>query len=288
MSKYFEATLKARSVGPATMQPDAQVEAQVGDPELAGSASPDVVPEDSPSKNGGLNTGVLELEKYRKFQMALENVPQVQFGPRNSTENVEESYRALRTRLLRLQSARSLQSIVITSAMPGEGKTLTSLNLALCCAQLHELRVLLIDGDVRSGGLTRKLALPGEPGLTNILSGECKPEEGVVETNIPNLFLLSSGPRATSPAELFAARAWRDFMIWCNKNFALILVDTPPLLNISDAELITAECDGVLMVVRALQTKRQALERCAGHVDSKKLLGLVYNGTDASTRHGYE
>jgi len=285
MSKYFEATLRARNLQPAVMaepsngaHPSAVTEIESAE---AVPAIP--VPETRPNCAPASKVAI-----ERNVCVPFDKVPQLQFGKGNSLGAVEESYRGLRTRLLRLRSALGLRSVVITSAVQGEGKTLTSLNLALCCAQLNDMRILLVDSDIRSAGLSKKLALPEENGLSDVLSGRCKPEEAVFSTDVPNLYVLGAGAGSAAPAELFADHRWSDFLSWCHKGYGLVLVDSPPVLNLSDVELITAGCDGVLMIVRALMTNRQTLEKCAGQIDSKKLLGLIYNGTDSSTRSGYE
>jgi protein-tyrosine kinase len=322
MSKYFEATLKARNgarpdeILKTALQEEPVEEAVATPAEEALPEVPVAVPvQEEPRKltvvapvrekvreaipaaatdKGTLpvvehvsDLGDSRLSECRKFSLPLQNIAHVQFTNSDAMQPAEESYRALRTRLLRLRSAHGLRSVVITSAVQGEGKTLTSLNLALCCAQLHEMRVLLVDADIRSFGLSRAVAAPQGFGLADILSGKCTPEQAVLATDHPNLFVLSSGASTTPAAELFAGRRWQEFIGWCNETFKLALVDSPPVLNLSDVELITAGCDGVLVVVRAHQTKRQILEKCAGQIDSKKLLGIIYNGTAVGTQYGY-
>lgn len=319
MSKYFEATLKAMNAArpdeilKAALQDErvaAAVEAPVEEKpredavatpaqeelsklsvvapirEKASEATP-VVSVVAPVVEPKADLGDSRLANCRKFSLPLQNIAHVQFTNNDALQPAEESYRALRTRLLRLRSAQGLRSVVVTSAVQGEGKTLTSLNLALCCAQLQEMRVLLVDADIRSFGLSRAVEAPAGLGLADILTGNCVPEQAVLATDHPNLFVLSSGASDTPAAELFAGRRWQEFVGWCNETFKLALMDSPPVLNLSDVELITAGCDGVLMVVRAQQTKRQILEKCAGQIDSKKLLGIVYNGTAVGTQYGY-
>lgn len=189
-----------------------------------------------------------------------------------------EAYRALRTRVLRAQSAGGIHSIVISSALPGEGKTLTSLNLALCCSQLQDARVLLIDADLRTRGLTQLLGGPQVPGLADLLTGHAKYEDIVLTTDRAGLHVVSAGSSSVTPLELFAGPQWAEFMGWCSEFFKLILIDSPPIMPLADFELITGSCDAVLVVVRAIQTQRDALKKAANHIDRKKLLGMVYNG----------
>lgn len=275
MSKFFNETLKMRKgASQEASSKDADFQGLV---ESAFSAKPF----SSLLQNGW-------LDDCRKLETPVADLLKAQFKDSASVESVLESYRALRTRLLKIGSQEGLKSIVITSASQGEGKTFTSLNLASCCAQLHDMRVLLIDGDVRSQGLSRRLQCSAGPGLCDVLSAKCDSATAILTTDIPNLCVLPAGVPMVPPAELFAGQAWQEFLQWCNQFFKLVVVDSPPLLNLADVELMTAACDGVLMVVRALQTRRDALQKTTGQIESKKLLGVVYNAAENhSQKHKY-
>jgi capsular exopolysaccharide synthesis family protein len=197
-----------------------------------------------------------------------------------------EAYRGLRTRLMRAQAKTGLKSIAITSALPGEGKTLTTMNLGLCYAQLPQQRVLVIDADLRHRGLTAMLDHPGTMGLAEILSGNVTPDDAFVATNQENLFVLPAGT-VLSPPEPFTGSHWQEFIVRCHELFNLILIDTPPILPLADFELISAACDGVVMVVRARHGDRESLQKTASALDRKKLLGVVVNGIDISEKHYY-
>jgi len=288
MSKYFNSTLKARS-GTAydeILKPVLQPEAAENPPaelapaenapiSISSAATPPVAPAADP------------LAGCSQIVLPLDRMPHAQFRDGNSLEPAEESYRALRTRLLRAQAAEGIRSVVITSALQGDGKTLTSLNLAMCCAQLHGMKILLVDGDVRNCGLTRAIDVPPGPGLAEVLAGQCDPKDVVLQTDRPNLYIVPSGVASTAPAELFASNRWHDFMAWSKQNFKLVVVDSPPVLSLSDVELITTGCEGVLMVVRARYTNRQTLQKAAKQIDTKKLLGVVYNGVQEGSHHRY-
>ncbi|OLC29766.1 MAG: hypothetical protein AUH66_00055 [Acidobacteria bacterium 13_1_40CM_4_57_6] len=198
-----------------------------------------------------------------------------------------EAYRGLRTRLMRAQAKTGLKSIVVTSSLPGEGKTLTTMNLGLCYAQLPQQRVLVIDADLRTCGLTSMLDHPSTPGLAEVLAGEVTPDEAIVATNQKNLFVLPAGTVLSSPPELFTGTHWQEFIARCSELFKVILIDTPPILPLADFELISAACDGVLMVVRAHHGQRETLQKTARALDPKKLLGLVFNATDVSRKDYY-
>ncbi len=202
-------------------------------------------------------------------------------------EAAVEAYWGLRTRLLRLQAAQGLRSVVISSATEREGKTLTAVNLAVSCAQLRDVRTLLVDGDLRTRGLSQVLGYPGSPGLAEVLEGRAQFEEAILSTDIPNLYALGAGEASVSPPELYAGTRWKEFIGWCSECFRIILVDSPPILPLVDFELMAAGCDGVLVVVRALSTQRELLQKATSVLDQKKLLGVVFNDTDNGRAGGY-
>jgi tyrosine-protein kinase Etk/Wzc len=148
------------------------------------------------------------------------------------------------------------------------------------------MRVLLVDTDIRSHGLTRLIGSAEGLGLSDVLAGTCSAEKPILSTDLPNLHVLPGGTPNMPPAELLASRRFQEFLGWATENFKLVLLDAPPVLNLADVEIITAGCDGVLMVVRAQKTRRDVLQKSAGQIDQKKLLGIVYNAAEG-THHRY-
>lgn len=228
------------------------------------------------------------LNECRRVRLAVKQEAPIPFLHKEKfPEYSAESYRALRTRLLRMQATRGLRSVVVTSSIQAEGKTLTAVNLGLCCARLHGTRVLMIDADLRTRGLSRLFGGVPASGLAGILSGEASFEQAILATDVSNLYFLPAGSPSVSPPELFSEVRWKEFIGWCSESFNLILVDSPPVLPLADFELITAACEGVLVVVRALNTRREILQKAAGLLDPKKLLGFVFNGVEAGRSAGY-
>jgi capsular exopolysaccharide synthesis family protein len=222
------------------------------------------------------------LSQCRQVHVGNGNAARLVLHQSEASRAALEAYRGLRTRLMRAQAKTGLKSIAITSSLPGEGKTLTTMNLGLCYAQLPQQRVLVIDADLRTCGLTSMLDHPSIPGLAEVLAGDVSPDEAIVSTNQKNLFVLPAGTVLSSPPELFTGSRWQEFMGRCSELFKLILIDTPPILPLADFELINAACDGVVMVVRAHHGQRETLQKTAGALDPKKLLGVVFNATDIS------
>ncbi len=197
-----------------------------------------------------------------------------------------EMYRSLRTRVLQAQSKAGMRSFCITSAVPNEGKTLTSMNFGLCCTQISTLQVLLVDADLRTGGLSTLMGSPSGPGLAEVLSGNARFEEAVAVSDIPNLYLLPAGkPEAPAP-ELFSGSQWKEFIGWATECFKVVVIDTPPVLSLTDLELIAAPCDAIIMVLRALRTARKTLEQAMERIEKQKLLGTIFNASHAVNRSG--
>ncbi len=227
------------------------------------------------------------LKRCRKIRLTRPaDVPVLSAGD-GFTDLAAESYGALRTRLLRVRATSGLRSVVISSALQGEGKTLTALNLGLSCARLQEMRVLVVDADLRTCGLTHLLGSPAGPGLGEVLEGKAQYEDAILATDVPNLYLLGAGTASVPPPELYSGSRWKEYIGWCSETFKVILVDAPPILPLVDFELIAAGCDGVLVVVRAHHTKREFLQKAADLVDAKKLLGAVFNATVLDSRAKY-
>jgi protein-tyrosine kinase len=201
--------------------------------------------------------------------------------------SASEAYRSLRTRVMKLQATRGIRSMMITSSMPAEGKTMTSLNLSVSCAKLHNVRILLVDADLRSRGLTRLLSVPDGLGLSDLLAGKTTADKSILTTDDPDLFVLGAGSQNLQPSELFASPLWPEFMAWASQSYGMVIVDAPPVHSISDAELISAGCEGILIVVRALTTPRELAQKCVSRLDKRKLLGIVFNGLPSSPDSDY-
>jgi capsular exopolysaccharide synthesis family protein len=204
----------------------------------------------------------------------------------HSNHSAAESYRGLRTRLMRLQSANGFRSLVVTSAVQGDGKTLTSVNLAISLSQLPHCRTLVMDADLRTGGLSKLLNLPKGPGLVEILQGDRAYTQMICSTDLSNLYVLGIGSEVSSPVELLAGPALQKFIAWASESFGMIVIDAPPLTGITDCELVTSVSDAALIVVRALRTRRELLESAVAQLEPKKVLGFVYNDTEEKSKYG--
>jgi protein-tyrosine kinase len=198
-----------------------------------------------------------------------------------------EAYRTLRTRLVKQQTRNGARSLVVTSSAQGEGKTLTIFNLAICYAKIENWPVLVVDADLRTRGLSILAGDPESPGLAEVLEKDCPYQTAVLRTDIPGLHILPAGETTASPSELFSGPRWKEFMGWAAESFRLVLVDSPPALNLADFELIAASCESVMVVARARKTARESLTKVLAQVDPRKMTGVVFNASEETPENGY-
>jgi len=197
---------------------------------------------------------------------------------------IAESYRALRTSILLSSLGSPPKTILITSALPQEGKTTTSVNTAIVLAQKGG-KVLLVDCDMRRPGVHSILGISNRSGLSTILAGgEAADTAVTMSRQLPNLFVLPSGPPPPQPSELLASDGMRVLLEQWRQEYDHIILDTPPTLSVTDAVLLSVKADAVLLVIRSGQTTKDALRRARDlllHVNAK-VMGVVVNAVDLS------
>ena len=206
----------------------------------------------------------------------------------NPLSDVVEAYRALRTSIMLSASKHPPKIILFTSAMPQDGKTTTSANIALVMAQQNK-RVLLVDADLRRPSLHKAFGFKSEIGLSTALSGITKSADAIQPTVQPNLFLMPAGPIPPHPAELLGSQTMEDLMNEWREQFDHIIIDSPPVLSVTDAVMISILADAVILVIRAGKTKSAAVRRASvllQHTDIN-LLGIVVNAADLSSPDYY-
>ena len=199
-----------------------------------------------------------------------------------------ESYRALRTSVLLSTPGHPPQVILITSSQPNEGKSCTCLNLALTLAQRGG-RVVIIDGDLRKPGVASVLGLANGKGLSSILTGAHGLEEALQQLDaLPGLWVLPGGPRPPNPADLLSSVSMKEVLAELRGRFDHVVIDSPPVLLVTDATILTPLVDGIMLVVESGMTVRGAIQRTHKILENAggKVLGVVLNKLDAR-RNGY-
>lgn len=193
-----------------------------------------------------------------------------------------ESFRSLRTSVLLSTAPRPPQSLLVTSAQVGEGKTSSATNLAMSFAQRGG-PVLIIDADLRRPSIAKTLGVPNEKGLSSFLTGAHSLEQVIIPyERVPNLWVLPAGPRPPDPAELLSSQMMEATLRDLMKRFTQIVIDSPPLLLVTDAVVLSAMVDGVILVVASGATARGALTRAHRILENAgaRVLGIVLNKVD--------
>lgn len=203
-----------------------------------------------------------------------------------------EQIRGLRNKLIVMNPDGSPRTLVITSAVKGEGKSVTSLNLAVAFAELEATKVLVIDADLRQGNLERFLGLDRRPGLTELLLGRIDLHEAIRPTGIEGVSLMGSGARGVQPSEILGTRRVDDLFAQLKLEYQYILIDTPPAVPITDASVLSGKADGTLVVVRLEHSPRSLVQQTVKVIQDLggNLLGTYVTsvrGADPSSDDNY-
>ncbi len=196
----------------------------------------------------------------------------------------KEQFRTLRSLLYQVRARGELKVIAVSSAIPGEGKSFVSANLAHAFSLQSTRKALLIDADVRKfTGLSGMLDAPSAPGLTDYLLGECQVEDIIQVGTLPRMYLIPAGRRVPQPGELIGDPKFPILLEQLKPLFDWIVIDTPPVLPTADARVIADLSDGVLLVVNSKGTHADLARRAALEFQHDSLLGVVLNrATDPS------
>jgi polysaccharide biosynthesis transport protein len=234
-------------------------------------------------KHKGLFQGFASSNgNQRRIELVAQHLPKSQMS---------EAFRALRTALLLSQAEHPPQVILVTSALPREGKTTAAANLAVTLAQLGDSTVL-VDADLRKPGVGRLLNLTSGKyaGLSSYLAGASSLDLVTVpHPEIPNLAAIPTGPLPPNPADLLSSRKLTEAIAELRTKFKFVVVDSPPIMAATDAVILSVQTDGVLLVVRSGETAKEAFTRTRDLLNSVKcrILGVVLNAVDSSAPDYY-
>src|ERR1700688_1332358 len=194
-----------------------------------------------------------------------------------------EQFRTLRSRLYRMRESQPLQTILISSAIPAEGKTLVSSNLAYALVRQRGCRVLLIDADLRSPRVHTLLGAPAAPGLADYLQNTATEFEVTQRSSEDGLCFIPAGNHVTHPSELISSDRMKQFLDRVRPAFDWIIIDSPPALPVADSSVLGGLVDGVLFVVRANSTPSEASQKACKELRDAHILGVVLNNAEEST-----
>ncbi|WP_236011662.1 CpsD/CapB family tyrosine-protein kinase [Alicyclobacillus fructus] len=204
------------------------------------------------------------------------------------TSSLAEEYRTLRTNIQFASVVHETRTILVTSSAPGEGKSTTACNLAVVSAQ-SEKRVLLVDADLRRPNIHRRFQVTNIHGLTSLLIRERSLDDCILASGVERLSILPCGPLPPNPSELASSRAMVDLMHELRERFDLVVIDSPPVLSVSDTLALSRAADGVLFVIDSQKSHRNHVKRAVQtlqQVDAH-LLGVVLNRVKRSRTDAY-
>lgn len=303
MSRIHEALKKAAEerAAKAATEVEGVVAEAPGEPKLPSMLRPEVVvtlpippAAPAPKPSPQVSTGSAAMPGF-SYEELLKRCVQAewQLDPSNSVflnsrpgEGGPERFRTLRSRLYKIASTRKLKKVLITSGVAAEGKTFVASNLAQSIIQQPELRVLLIDADLRSSRLHVLFGTQSCPGLSDYLRGEAD-EYGIIQKDSSeNLFLIPGGNLVPNPSELLLSDRMKQLLNTVTQVFDWIIIDSPPTLPVHDASILADMVDGVLFVIRAGSTDAEIVERTAAEFQGKNLLGVVLNRVQKTDSYG--
>jgi protein-tyrosine kinase len=235
------------------------------------------------------NVGMPDLGGSFSLEMLLARCSQPGWNPDaqtmlfmngNDSAKGTEEYRTLRSRLYHIREKMPLKKLLVTSALPKEGKSFTSANLAQVMVRQHGRRALLIDADLRGPRLHQMLGAPKGPGLAEYLVGKADEVSVIQRGPMEGLFFMASGESIEDPAEMVASGRLKLLLQRVESVFDWIIIDSPPAIPVSDASVLAKVCDGVLMVVRSNSTPSDVARKARMEFPDQMLVGVVLNGTD--------
>lgn len=201
---------------------------------------------------------------------------------------VAEQFRALRGRIDALEDQGNLRSVMVTSAMPGEGKTTAAVNLGIVTGLSLDRRVLLIDCDMRRPSVHQSLGLQPTNGLAEVLDGKVDPDVAITRVEGANLDVLPVRGRPANPSELLGSPRMVNLMTELRSRYDRIILDTPAALGLPDAKSVSEFCDGIVVVVRAGRTRQEDTETVVEILGRQRVVGIVLNGAEIDQgRYGY-
>jgi capsular exopolysaccharide synthesis family protein len=225
----------------------------------------------------------LDKKSEVKYEFIAKKTVDSKIDPRivafyDSKSTVAEQYRTLRTNLQALSSKSPLRAITITSSIHGEGKTITAINLAISMAHdLGKKSILLVDADLRRARISKYLGFTSELGLADLITNGSNVDEAVLNIGIDNLTVLPAGKIPPNPAELLGSMKMKNFISLLKSKYDYIIFDTPPIIPVTDAGLLGAQTDGVILVIQADRTQKGIVEHGQGLLKQAqaKLLGYI-------------
>ncbi|KKK36624.1 capsular biosynthesis protein [Mesobacillus campisalis] len=199
----------------------------------------------------------------------------------NPIAPITEQYRLIRNNIHYSSVDKIIKTVFVTSADPAEGKSTTAANLAIVMAQKGK-KTILVDADLRKPTVHYSFTVSNMEGLTSVLAKEISLEDTVLRTNVPNLDIITSGPIPPNPAELLDSKAMELLMGELKEMYEYIVIDSPPILAVTDPQIMATKCDGVVLVVASGKTQKDRAVKAKELLERSgaKIIGVVVNGVE--------
>jgi len=230
------------------------------------------------------------LPEFARWEVEAERVEPRLVSITQPHSSYCEEYRSLRTHVLHKSQRQKLQSIVVASVNPSEGKSVTALNLSWMLAQTDGVKALIIDADLRMPSLTDYLGIETDKGLSDVLDGSTSLTDSIVKLEPSGLHLMPGGEARHDVAELISGPKFREILREAREMFDFVIIDAPPLGIFTDAAVLINHADGAMLVVRAGRTKYKNVDRIMDTLPKDRMLGVVLNQSDevmSESQYGY-
>jgi receptor protein-tyrosine kinase len=218
-----------------------------------------------------------------KYEFIAKKTTESKIDPRIVTfhdqkSTISEQYRMLRTHIQAIDSKHPIKAITITSSVHNEGKTITAINLAISIAHdLNKKSILLVDADLRRARVSKYLGIDSELGLADLISNGSNLDDALINIGIDNLTILPAGKIPRNPAELLGTAKMKNLISMLRAKYDYVIFDTPPAIPVTDAGLLGAQTDGVIMVIKANHTQKGVVQHSEGLLRQAqaKILGYI-------------
>jgi capsular exopolysaccharide synthesis family protein len=208
------------------------------------------------------------------------------FGSESASPHAAEQFRTLRSRLYQIRNTQPLRTILMTSSVPGEGKTFVTTNLAQAFIRQPDRRALMIDGDLRCARLHVPLGAPNSPGLSDYLRGEVDELQVIQHGQEGNLCFIAGGTEVSDPSELLSNGRLKTLLDRVTPVFDWVIIDSPPCLPVADSTILANYCDGIMLVVKAGSTATAIAQRACQELHGRNVIGVVLNAVEQSHMYG--
>ena len=251
---------------------------------LVGTALPDSLSEITAGATlnaiGATRSAKIHLPEFTAWTIEAERVEPRLVAITQPHSTYCEEYRSLRTQILHRSQRQKLQSIVVASINPSEGKTITALNLSWLLAQTDGVKCLIIDSDLRMPSLTDYLGIETDKGLSDVLAGSASLNDAIIKLEPSGLYILPGGDARSDVAELISGPKFKEILRQARELFDYVIIDAPPLGIFTDANILINHADGAMLVVRAGRTKYSDVDRVLETLPRNRMMGVVLNQSE--------